>query len=325
MALLKSGKHTRLVFVLGIVQLGVLVNSTGSAMEHAGHMPGVHVVVGTETAEFNTVPVPAKHHMIPFMNVPGWRSNRVGFLVNCSSVKFDQIDPIVFPGVAQSAHMHEFFGNANINPNTTTQNLIDTPTTQIACTDTNDKSAYWSPAVYQNGRRGKANKFKAYYKSQTADTHPLPLGLRMVAGNAMANQNQSSNVGWWQTGAADSKSDLSATTVNQSHMISRAKGSHITLRINYPNCWDGAHLDSPDHMSHMTYAKGNTCPSTHIKVPQLITFTTYDISGGAGLSLSSGEWFTFHQDFWNGWDPDQLAELNTRCILHDTNHSPTSP
>lgn len=289
-----------------------------SNAQHQSH-DGRWIHISDEQAVFNEDPVPASHNIINIDSVPRFSENRIGFLVICESVKFAPVDPIVAPGENPSHHMHEFFGNPSVNPNTTTQSLANVPTSQVKCTDANDKTAYWTPAVYQNGARATATQFKAYYKSQTTDTSPIPLGLRMVAGNAMSQKNQSKKIGWWQTGPSDVLS-TATTTIGKNAMITRQKGHNLTLRINYPNCWDGMHLDSPDHISHMAYAKGQKCPSSHpIKIPQVTTFTTYNVNGGKGFSLASGEWFTFHQDFWNAWDPDHFKLLNERCI-HDRNN-----
>lgn len=40
----------------------------------------------------------------------------------------------------------------------------------------------------------------------------------------------------------------------------------LRLRIQFPNCWDGANLDSPDHKSHMAYSDAGGargCPASH--------------------------------------------------------------
>lgn len=290
--------------------------STTTTMGHGGHHPssGSWVKVSQESARYTDRTVKTTHHLFdPYSNraPAGWGASKIGFVVHCDSVMVKQIDPIVNPGSSKSGHLHEFFGNPNVTPHSTTQSLADTPMSRIQCTDTNDKSAYWSPVAYQGGSQVRAHHFKAYYKGQTPNTTPIPLGLRMIAGNAKATKNQSSQVGWWQSG--------SNNTMNSNRMISKS-GSLLTLRINFPNCWDGKHLDSPDHISHMAYAKGQKCPASHpVKIPQVVTFTDYRTNGGSDFSLASGDWFTFHQDFWNVWDPDQMAALNKRCILAELN------
>lgn len=41
------------------------------------------------------------------------------------------------------------------------------------------------------------------------------------------------------------------------------------LVLTFPNCWDGAHLDSANHKSHMLYGQALNCPMTHpVLVPE---------------------------------------------------------
>ncbi|MFK8025099.1 MAG: DUF1996 domain-containing protein [Ilumatobacter sp.] len=289
---------------------------------------GEWVTMGDESATYPDDQVPEKYFLFdPDWNPdPTWEETRIGWLVECESVKFDQIDPIVVPGPdMQSHHMHEFFGNGNVTSESTTQTFADTPLDDIECTDVNDKSAYWSPAVYQDGQRATANNFKAYYKSTTPDAVPMPFGLRMIAGDVNATGDQGELVGWFEvqrTSDLTPREDLT-NTLGETQMISRPNDeNNIVLRMNFPNCWDGVHLDSPDHQSHMAYFDevSKTCPATHpVKIPQLTTFTQYDVDGGQGFRLSSGAWYTYHQDFWNAWSPAQMSDLNDACIVDQLN------
>ncbi len=289
--------------------------------------PGVWVEAADEVAVYTDDREPTSYFAVdPFavaVDDERWTATRIGWLVKCESVKVEQIDPIAQPGVSHGHHAHEFFGNPNVDPNTTTQSLMDTPMSDIECTDLNDKSAYWAPVVYQDGYPVEAVNFSAYYKSTTPDVVPMPDGLRIIAGNAGATSNESSAlVGYWMSREASTEEVFSS--IGATEMITpHRSGVALVLRINYPNCWDGVHLDSPDHQSHMAYfdEETKTCPASHpVKVPQLTTFTSYgEIDGGAGLTLSSGPWYTFHQDFWNAWSPNQMDELTQACLVDELN------
>ena len=304
--------------------------STLYTVPTGGHTHGESrwVVATEETAGYTEERVPTRYTVFDplVMNDPIWGITRMGFLVSCPSVTFAAVDPIVSPGNDRTAHLHEFFGNPAVSPSSTTQQLADVPSDEISCSDRNDKSAYWSPAVYQDGRRVTAKSMSVYYKSPSGFEQPIPFGLRMVAGDAAATAGQPSHVGWWE---ADDKTALSA---EHGEMVTRSDRLPIALRMNFPQCWDGVHLDSPDHQSHLAYSidtsrhdnhfvgtpltpeDGNGCPETHpVRIPQLTTFAFYDVDGGEGLRLSSGPWYTFHQDFWNAWSPEQLAELTAQC------------
>ena len=78
--------------------------------------------------------------------------------------------------------------------------------------------------------------------------------------------------------------------------------------ISFPDCWDGEHLDSPDHVAHMARSVGGACPDSHpVVMPQLLLAITYPVTGdGHDLSLASGSLITGHADFFNAWDEDKL-------------------
>lgn len=59
----------------------------------------------------------------------------------------------------------------------------------------------------------------------------------------------------------------------------------IMSNVRFPTCWDGKNLDSPDHMSHMSYPESGTfesggpCPASHpVRVPQLMYEVIWDTS-----------------------------------------------
>jgi Domain of unknown function (DUF1996) len=104
---------------------------------------------------------------------------------------------------------------------------------------------------------------------------------------------------------------------------------HVTLRITFPDCWDGRLLDSPDHRSHMAYSAGGMelgpqrCSASHpVVVPQLQLNVVYPIHDGTGVKLASGSILTAHADFFNGWKPSVLRRrlddvLNGGKACHD--------
>jgi Domain of unknown function (DUF1996) len=66
----------------------------------------------------------------------------------------------------------------------------------------------------------------------------------------------------------------------------------MCLQILSPSCWDGKNLDSPDHMSHMSYPANGTfeshgpCPASHpVKVPQLMYETIWNTAPFNDMSL----------------------------------------
>ena len=91
----------------------------------------------------------------------------------------------------------------------------------------------------------------------------------------------------------------------------------LTLHVNFPDCWDGKRLDSPDHHTHMAYSSDYRCPASHpVKVPLIRLNIRYPITDGHGVVLASGGQLTVHADFFNAWDKGTLERLVDQCF-HD--------
>ncbi len=118
------------------------------------------------------------------------------------------------------------------------------------------------------------------------------------------------------------------------------KEDGVRAVIAMPFCWDGANLDSPDHVSHVIYPRPNDrtphtnpapCPASHpVNIPSISIRAHFPFkdpcagqtpcgpdSGGRNVRfrLSSGPYYTLHADFWNAWIQRRLAELHRKCIL----------
>ncbi len=100
-------------------------------------------------------------------------------------------------------------------------------------------------------------------------------------------------------------------------MLQQRVKTFLELHVNFPDCWDGRRLDSPDHKSHMAYSRDYVCPRSHpVKVPLIRLMVTYPTSGGPGIELASGGQLSGHADLFNGWDERVLARLVETCF-HD--------
>jgi hypothetical protein len=90
--------------------------------------------------------------------------------------------------------------------------------------------------------------------------------------------------------------------------------------MQFPDCWNGLTLDSPDHHSHMAYStrvkgQGKVCPADHpVPVPRISFNVHYPVRGGATMSLASGPYYTAHSDFFEAWQPGALRDLVHRCL-----------
>jgi hypothetical protein len=89
----------------------------------------------------------------------------------------------------------------------------------------------------------------------------------------------------------------------------------LHAHIRFPNCWDGKHLDSADHHSHMSYSKKGVCPKRYpVAVPQIMLIIQYPISTETPLQLASFGQLTGHADFFNGWKQAELKRLVDYCL-----------
>jgi len=234
------------------------------------------------------------------------------FLADCPASHRLPDDPIVFPNLPGASHMHSFFGATNTNAATTVNDLINANSN---CNPSIDKSAYWIPTFYNNNVPVEPTTGVFYYLGEgvsdalIAQTQPLPLGLRIVAGNAKATSPNDNTIARW--------SCLAAGQVNpSSDFVTCPAGSMLESYLDFPHCWDGRNLDSADHKSHMAYPVGNACPASHpVVVPKLRQVMRYPVNGNpAGFRLASGAGFTMHGDFFNAWPVDEMARRVTNCI-----------
>jgi hypothetical protein len=239
------------------------------------------------------------------------------FQVNCSPSHHQPDDPIVFPGQPGASHDHTFLGNTTTNANTTLASLQAAGTGATTCLAPDDLSAYWFPTVY-NGTQVVLPNFAqvVYYKSGVLDyksVKPFPTGLKFVAGDMMATEDQFQHapgaIEGWECGESFHNWDIP---------VSCPAGSQLNIRYQAPSCWDGVHLDSADHKSHMAYPDpiSLTCPADHpVPVPMLEFKMAFPVSGDMSqVHLASGRGYSWHYDFFNAWDPETLAAMVTHCI-----------
>ena len=235
------------------------------------------------------------------------------FQVDCSFVNHLPDDPIVFPNQPGASHNHTFVGNISTNAGSTTNSLL--AGTSTSCLNPDDLSAYWFPTM-MNGTTPilPVGPQVIYYKSGILDytkVQPFPQGLRFLAGSPMATQSQFQTapgaVEGWECGNSSFNWDFPANCT---------VGTELNVRYQAPSCWDGVHLDTGDHRSHMAYPVNGVCTADHpVPVPMLEFKIAFPVSGDMSqVHLSSGRGFSWHFDFFNAWDPATLATLVTHCI-----------
>ncbi|XVV10683.1 DUF1996 domain-containing protein [Actinoplanes sp. CA-131856] len=235
------------------------------------------------------------------------------FQANCSVSRSNlNDDPIVFPGLPGASHSHTFMGNTTTYAGTTLATLKAGGT---SCITPGDKTGYWMPTLLNGDTAVQPiGRQVIYYKSGVIDyrsVRPFPAGLRYVVGSPQATlddfRNSPGAVEGFECGDSSFNWDIPATC---------AAGTQLNARMQAPSCWDGLHLDTPDHKSHMAYPVLGVCPADHpVAVPMIEFKMAWPVSGDMrNVRFSSGRGYSFHYDVFNAWDAPTLAALTTHCI-----------
>ena len=237
------------------------------------------------------------------------------FQVNCTVHHRATNDPIVFPNMPGASHEHSFVGNTTTNAATTLDSLNAAGPYSTTCLNPDDLSAYWWPTMFRGDQPIIQTWAQTiYYKSgilNYQDVHPFPPGIRFVVGSPAATQDQFRTapgaVEGWECGDTSHNWDFPANC---------PAGTQLNVRYQAPSCWDGVHLDSADHKSHMAYPVNYVCPADHpVAVPMLEFKIAFPADGDESqIHLASGRGYSWHYDFFNAWDPPTLAALVSHCI-----------
>ena len=187
------------------------------------------------------------------------------------------------------------------------------------------------PTLYQDGREIRPAKGQFYYNLRGYERMaPFPAGLKMVAGQARPVTVQSTDVVWWACGGSGGARSRKFVRVpahcGTIHMTYHGRTrkcptcplvpttfendarTYLELHVNFPDCWDGRHLDSPNHRSHMAYSRNDVACLPPGKVPRSAMIATRrDVAASrsppAGSSGSA--------DFFNAWNQTALAHVVT--------------
>ncbi|KAI8158274.1 hypothetical protein K4K49_004866 [Colletotrichum sp. SAR 10_70] len=205
-----------------------------------------------------------------------------------------RVDPLMNPGEA-ATHVHAIHGSSGISPSADFAALTGADCT--SCRVTQDKSAYWTPALYfQDSATGEfeiveqVGGMLAYYLLNGKNIKAFPPGFRMVAGDTDRRNYTAGD----PSQPDPQKSEWAALgQTKQSVLEQRAVGFNclnyarapegtlyrhflpdkayldancangVRFEMMFPSCWNGKDLDSTDHKSHMAYPDlviDGTCP-----------------------------------------------------------------
>lgn len=296
------------------------------------------------------------------------------FRFSCSGMpKFIADDPMVYHGKPGVSHPHMVVGNMGFNANSTERSLRVSGTSNCGSRRYPvQRSAYWMPAV-ENGDGDMEVPFfqNFYYKGfpggnpacQGAPdaTHigicvPLPRSLRYLmgfnmqtmSGGSTAASPEGDNFGYEcrqraSQGNRDPVANGSYRTIDAAVAAGCPAGAILYVFMGGMSCWDGTHLDTVDHRSHMAWPNGPgvtfswtilgvpqtpgvvaACPVTHpYKLPvfswQAFFITDASFAAGKwhlssddGMGMANGT--TLHMDYWASWSPAWQDMWHPNCI-----------
>ena len=197
-------------------------------------------------------------------------------IVGCKESHRNHDDMIVFPAQPGASHEHVYAGARSNNAFSTVDSLKASGTT---CDDSGDTAGYWTP-TFLAGYPIHPNKGALFY--YTFNGTQFPAGLKMI-------------VRWSTPGnRVLFKCGPGSNTETRTPPASCGSGMLVPV-VTFPTWWNGQ-LDSPDHLSHMSYSR----TATHNRqLPKLKVYWRTAVPAGAPINtnLSSGDYTTFHMDF----------------------------
>ncbi len=252
-------------------------------------------------------------------NGNGSRAHANGvFFVRCPYSHSANDDPILMPGRPGAAMLHDFFGNTTTNAYSTSSKLMGGPTT---CSTSTDASAYWTPALYDNGHRVVPTRFTTYWlgASRTGPTASLPPGLQMIAGDEQATSPQPLDRVYWNCHANRGPKGTRSDGPKRSAPYHCPQNHQIRLTITFPSCWDG-HTLSAVGQHNIVYSTNRGCPADHpVALPLLRVHAFYPNSPNGKFTLSmgpgmQGSIYSAHSDFLDGWKTSTIDRLIRTCL-----------
>ncbi|RAL09206.1 DUF1996 domain-containing protein [Aspergillus homomorphus CBS 101889] len=260
-----------------------------------------------------------------------------------------RIDPIVAPGIP-SDHVHAVHGSGGFSMSANEASLKQSSCT--SCAVTQDKSAYWVPALYfmhQNGDAELVNEvggMLAYYLLNGDNVTAFPENFRMMAGDTykrdfpwpIPDPPQSEWSGNDLTQDALRQKAVGFNCLNYEKNPEPSLGRHylpdktyldehctegIRFELMFPSCWNGKDVDTPDHKSHLAYPSlvmDGECPKgfEHRLVSLFYEsiWDTYAFKNKKGtFVISNGDptGYGYHGDFMYGWDSEVLQQAVNTC------------
>jgi len=244
-------------------------------------------------------------------------------------------DPIITQTCA-SDHVHSFYGPQNFHPDTTYNDLLDTPPSKSSSPWVENQSLYWHPSIYritdeddgsETYERISNLETSPYYRwdnSVSPATVEFPPEFRMIAYSNDEGADAGGEVGenlFVECCNFIGNDNEECTSSSGTIEFPRKNCSFLGIAMAMPTCWNGGLGINNNHKDHMAYTDDGTvhgdCPSGYNKrLPQIQLFVRVNNYQGAKyrytLSDASTNW---HVDFMNGWKQGKLNNIIKNCPI----------
>ncbi|WP_170475942.1 DUF1996 domain-containing protein [Ruegeria arenilitoris] len=296
-----ASSYVNLLITMCILAVGGTASQTNA--QHASS--DFHHVV-TRGTDKGSMPVPRGEKG----NIDGH-----GFRFFCVPSHYSYDDPVVYPGQPGAAHLHMFFGNAEVDADSTSSDIIHSGRTTCDGGVTN-RSAYWIPALFnERGEVVLPTAITNYYKSWVNDRSkikPIPQGLEILTNADVKGSS----------GVVVSKKDQEIWGGD----IRISPHDGLTLEVIFPDCVavnaDGSPiLSSPGGTKHVAYSVHGRCPRSHpYTIPQLTQNVNWsDVPFDSDWYFASDRMdnvpkgTSAHADYVAGWT-EESAQIMANCM-----------
>lgn len=194
---------------------------------------------------------------------------------------------VVAPGVpGPEHHVHDYVGNVSTDVDSTDDSLAAAETT---CAN-GDRSTYYWPVLRTGAGAGEAEHGSiqmpasvtlAAYGNPAGPVVAMPRLLRGTIGDARTATHP--------VGLARPTWTCASTPQRRTDRYPLCPpGDQVVRVFDFPSCWDGRRVDSPDHRAHLAFtAAGGACPSGTFAVPRLRLSLAYARPDGARYAIDA--------------------------------------
>lgn len=233
--------------------------------------------------------------ILPLLAIAASTAFGVNFIIGCTESHRNNDDMILFPQQPGLSHNHTYFGARENNAFSTVESLRASGTT---CGNAGDTSGAWIPSWYPIHPQKGALLY--YTGDSSTNIEPFINGLKMIVRWEHPNNRVRFKCG---PGSA---------TETRTPPASCSSGMLVAV-VDFPRWWNGRDLDSPDHISHMSYSKTATHNVRTIFVKAYVRMGVPP-SQPINPNNSAGSYQQFHMDYIGAWKRAELEALKVKCF-----------